>query len=271
MAEFTAIEFRNTEPGIGLLRFNRPARLNAMSLELVEEVHACLAALEAPDRPERVLILTGAGRGFCAGTDLKSSEERHSGSHRAGVAESTQLQRRIADLVAHLRRIPQPVIAAVNGVAAGGGFSLSMAADVRIAAESAQFIASFANIGLSACEMGSSYFLPRLIGLSRAAEILYTGRAVGAKEAGEIGFVSRVVPDGRALEAALEVAKTMLGKSPFGLKMTKEVINQNIDAQGLEAALYLENRTQTLATRTEDFVEAVRAFGEKRPPKFSAS
>lgn len=269
MGDYATIEFRQPRPDVGMLTFNRPERLNAMSLELVEEVHACLSALEDPDEAVQVLILTGAGKGFCAGTDLKRGDDTGDAGFGTGVAASCRLQRRVADMVLHLRRIPQPVIAAVNGVAAGGGFSLSMAADVRVAAASARFVASYINIGLSAAEMGSSYFLPRLVGLSRAAEILYTGRFVEAAEAERIGLVSRVVPDGDVVLAALEVAETMLGKSPFGLRMTKEVLNQNIDAGSLEAAVYLENRTQTLATRTDDFTEAVRAFVEKRPPKFS--
>ncbi|MEY4863658.1 MAG: hypothetical protein RLZ51_1753, partial [Pseudomonadota bacterium] len=166
-------------------------------------------------------------------------------------------------LILGLRRIPQPVIAAVNGVAAGGGFCFTLAADIRIAAQSARFVASFINIGLSAGEIGSTYLLPRLVGVSRAADILYTGREVGAAEAERIGLVSRVVDDGQAVNAALEVAEVMLGKTPFGLRMTKEVLDTNIDAPSLESALQLENRTQQLAVQSDGFKQAIERFNQR--------
>ena len=145
-----------------------------------------------------------------------------------------------------------------------------MACDVRVAAESAKFICSFITIGLSGGDVGSTYFLPRLIGMSRASELLYTGRAMGAAEAERIGYVSRVVPDGESVSAALDIARTILEKSPFGIRMTKEMLNHSLDAGSLEAALYMENRSQTLAVQTGDFREAIQAFHEKRPPNFPA-
>jgi enoyl-CoA hydratase len=265
---YQTINFICPEKGIGLITLDRPERLNAITWELVDEVHECLSEIES-DPSIRVVIITGAGRGFCSGTDLKAGRENPEA--KSDVSTGSRSQRRIGDLVLRLRKIPQPVIAAVNGVAAGGGFSIAMAADIRIAAESARFVGSYINIGLGGGEMGSSYFLPRLIGLSRAAEIIYTGRFVESDEAERIGFVSRVVPDGETLEAALELARAMLEKSPFGLRMTKEVLNQAIDAQSLEAQLYLENRTQTLATQTSDFSESVAAFQEKRKPSYAGS
>ena len=147
--------------------------------------------------------------------------------------------------------------------AAGGGFCFSLAADIRIAAQSARFVASFINIGLSAGEIGSTYLLPRLIGVSRAAEILFTGREVGATEAERIGLVSRLVPDGQSVAAALEVARVMLDKSPFGLRMTKEVLDLNVDAPSLESALQLENRTQQLAVRSDAFIESIERFNTR--------
>jgi enoyl-CoA hydratase/carnithine racemase len=177
-------------------------------------------------------------------------------------------QKRIAEVIIRLRRINQPVIAAVKGAATGGGFALAMASDIRIAGESAKFNNAFINIGLSGTDVGSSYFLPRLIGLSRAAEILYTGRFVDAQEAERIGFVSRVVPDDQLLEAALNLAREMLKKSPLGLRLTKEAINQNIDAPSMEAAIYLENRNQVVCMSTKDMFEALTSFFEKRNPKY---
>ena len=264
MSNYQSLTLERPEEGIAVLTLNRPERLNAFDMPTVREIHACLDEVDG-DRAIRVLILTGAGRGFCAGTDLNPEPQSDGG---AGVGTQSRNQRYIADMVLHMRRIEQPIIAAVNGVAAGGGFSLSMAADIRIAAESARFICSFINIGLSSGDVGSTYFLPRLIGLSRAADLLYTGRPMSSEEAERIGYVSRVVPDGKALEAALETARTLLGKSPFGLRMTKEVLNHSIDAPSIEAALYMENRTQSLAVMTGDFKVAAEAFKEKRQPVF---
>lgn len=259
------------EEGITVLTLNRPDRLNAITWQMVEELHDFYDSLES-DIETRVLILTGAGRGFCSGTDLKAGREKQgqetAADVRASVSRHSRTQRRIADLSLHMRKIPQPIIAAVNGVAAGGGFSLAMACDVRVAVESARFICSYINIGLSGGEIGSSYWLPRLVGFSRAAELLYTGRDLFAPEAKEMGLVSRVVPEGEAVNGALDIARQMVGKSPFGLRMTKEVLNQGVDAQSLEAALYLENRTQSLAVLTGDFQHAAQAFKEKRPPVF---
>ena len=260
---FETMTLTEPEPGVALLTLNRPDRLNAISRTMIDEFHAVLDLLQEHPRA-RVLVLTGAGRGFCAGTDLKQIAA--SGDARPGVEAGFDGQLKLSRIVSGLRRIPQPVIAAVNGVAAGGGLCFALAADVRVAAESARFIGSFINIGLSAGEIGSTYLLPRLIGVSRAAEILYTGREVGAAEADRIGLVSRVVPDGEAVGAALEIARTMLGKSAFGLRMTKEVLDLNVDAPSLEAALQLENRTQQLAVRTDAFVASVEAFALRRRP-----
>lgn len=250
-----------TEPGLAVLTLRRPERLNAISLRLLEEFHQCLDVLDE-SAVLRVLVLTGEGRGFCAGTDLKEAAGRRGGTP-IGVEDGMRVQQRLARVVLRLRRIPQPVIAAVNGVAAGGGFCFALAADIRVAAPGARFIGSFINIGLSAGEIGSTYLLPRLIGVSRAAEILYTGREVDAAEAERIGLVSRVLPPEALLEGASAIARVMLGKSAFGLRMTKEVLDLNVDAPSLEAALQLENRTQQLATRTDAFVTSVQDFASR--------
>lgn len=259
MSEYQTLSLEYPEKHVALLTFNRPQALNAITMGMVDELHAVLDRLE--DEPDtRVLVITGAGRGFCSGFDLKTSSTNGS----LNISNQMRKQRRIADIAIRMRKIPQPIIAAVNGVAAGGGFSFALACDIRVAAASARFIASYVNIGLSACEIGSSYFLPRLVGVSRASDILYTGRDVWAEEAERIGLVSKKVGDGEAVAAAMEIARTMIDKSPFGLSMTKEVLNQTVDAPSLEAAIYLENRTQTLAVGTDDFRETVRRFVEKR-------
>lgn len=277
MPAWNTVTLESPEPGIAVLTLNRPKALNAITYEMIEDFHAALTHLES-DLATRVVILTGAGRGFCAGTDLKAGRESGgagggespSTSDRRGVDVSRiyRGQRRLADLVLHMRKIPQPIIAAVNGAAAGGGFSFSMAADIRVASESAKFIVSFINVGVSAGDVGSSYFLPRLIGLSRASDLMYTGRPMDAGEAERCGYVSRVVPDGQAVPAALEIARVLLAKGPFGLRMTKEILNHALEASSLEAQLYMENRTQSLAVTGGDFQIAIDAFREGRPPVY---
>jgi len=277
---YNTIKYQELEEGIGILTLNRPERLNALNFEMIEELHDLLGELEW-NLDCRVLIITGEGRAFCSGTDLKESSllgyedalpEKYSDLKYLNVDDVAKRkmygQKRIAEVIVRLRRINQPVIAAVKGPATGGGFALAMAADIRIAGESARFNNAFINIGMSGTDVGSSYFLPRLIGLSRAAEILYTGRFVDAEEAERIGFVSRVVPDDKLLETALELAGEMLKKSPLGLRLTKEAINQNIDAPSLEAALLLENRNQVVCMNTKDIFEAFTAFFEKRTPRY---
>lgn len=271
MPKYNTLKFETTEDQIAVMTFNRPDSLNSITWELVEEFHDVLTYMES--NPElRILIITGEGRGFCSGTDLKggrSDKETKKPKDSRPIGTQMRNQRRIADLALHMRKIPQPIIAAVNGVAAGGGFSFSMAADIRIASPNVRFIASYVNIGLGAGEIGSSYFLPRLVGMSRATEILMTGRDVWAEEAERIGLVSRLVDEGEVMNAAFECAQSMLAKSPFGLIMTKEVLNHSIDAPSLESVLYMENRTQSLAVMTQDFKEAVSAFKEKRPAEFT--
>jgi enoyl-CoA hydratase len=162
-----------------------------------------------------------------------------------------------------MRKLPQPLIAAVNGHAAGGGMSMAMASDVILVTPEAAFTPSFVNIGLSGGELGTSYFLPRLVGTTRAAEILLTGRTVSAHEAERIGLVTRLVEEEKLLGEALTTARTMLAKSVSGLRMTKEVLNYNLDAPSLEAAIELENRNQSICCFTADFVNAVTAFSQK--------
>ncbi|WP_181784360.1 enoyl-CoA hydratase/isomerase family protein [Pseudonocardia pini] len=255
---------RMVEPGIGLLELDRPERLNAISPQLLGELHAALAEL-AEDRECRVVVLTGRGRGFCAGLDL---QESHGGDT---VPDRMRLQKRIASLVPALRALPQPVVAAVNGPAAGGGLALALASDVRIAGESARFGNAFVRIGLSGGDVGVSWLLPRLIGASRAFELLLTGRVVDAREADRIGLVSRVVPDADLRESALAVAREIVANSPFGVRMTKDVMWAQLEAGSLAAGIALENSTQIAASETADQTEAARAFLERRPPEFTDS
>jgi enoyl-CoA hydratase len=255
---------------VAILTLDRPECLNAMSFELVDDLHAALDALDA-DNSCRVVILTGAGRGFCAGLDLKalgsaSVSEGITSRPRAGMRS----QAHIAALVPHLQGIQQPVIAAINGPAYGGGFALACACDIRVAADSARMGVQFIKVGLSGCDIGISYTLPRLVGASRAHELMLTARDLEAAEALQIGLVARVVPGSELLDTALEIAATICSYSPFGVSMTKEVMHANLAASSIEAAIHLENRTQILAGTSGDIAEAARAFAEKRPPVFPA-
>jgi enoyl-CoA hydratase len=257
-------------PGVTLLTLNRPDRLNAMSHELVADVHAALDDV-AEDRSCRVLVITGAGRGFCAGLDLKGAGAAPGAEQWGGPATGLIGQQHIARLVPHLRSLRQPVIAAVNGPAAGGGLALALASDIRVAAASARFNVAFVRIGLSGCDIGVSWLLPRLIGASRAWELMLTGRLVDAEEAERIGLVVRVVPDGEVVDAALETASLIVANSPLGVWMTKEVMWSNLETASLHAGIDLENRTQILTSFSADMREAMAAFLEKRPPDFSGS
>jgi enoyl-CoA hydratase/carnithine racemase len=253
-------------PEVAVVTLNRPDALNALTFPLVDELHTVLDAIDA-DNSCRVVVLTGAGRGFCAGLDLKeigpsSRSEGISTGARAGMRS----QEHIAALVPKLRSIQQPVIAAVNGPAYGGGLALACGCDLRIAAESARLCVQFVKVGIGGCDIGISYTLPRLVGVSRAHDLILTARVIDAPEAERIGLVSRVVPDGTTLDAALEIADTLCSYSPFGVVMTKQVMWANVDAPNVESAIHLENRTQILASTTGDVMEAAAAFAEGRPP-----
>jgi enoyl-CoA hydratase len=218
----TSIITEKPEPGITVLRLNRPEKLNAMNLELVTEL---LDALDttAADRECRVLILTGSGRGFCAGLDLAGYGTPPAARGLEGIPAMFATQTHIAGLVPRLRSLPQPIICAVNGAAAGGGLALALASDIRIASQTARFNVAFVRLGLSGCDIGVSWLLPRLIAAN----------------------------------------------SPWGVRMTKEVMWSQLEVSSLQAGIDLENRTQVLSSQTGDMREAVSAFLEKRPPDFT--
>lgn len=243
---------------------DRPASLNAMSATLVTELRDFFGALP-DDRETRVVVLRGAGRAFCAGLDLK---EQSSGAEGGGVPGGLRAQRRISEIVLRMRRAPQPIIAAVHGAACGGGFAMALAADVRIAGASARMNAAFIRLGLSACDVGVSYFLPRLVGASVASELLLTGNFIDAARAERTGLVSRVVPDDELDAAARQMAADMLRNSPLGLRLTKECLAHALDAGSLDAVVAMEDRNQILAAQSADFREGVAAFIQKRDPAF---
>lgn len=264
------IEIEHPRPEVALLRLNRPEKLNALSWELVEELHAALDALDRDNRC-RVVVLTGAGRGFCAGLDLQ--DQSNPGALVAGLSPGPRAgllaQNRMASLIPHMRRIQQPLIAAINGPAYGGGFALALGCDVRIAARSARLCVQFIRVGVSGCDIGTSYLLPRLIGASRAHDLMLSGRAIDAEEAERYGVVTRIAPDGEAVDAALALADELCGFAPFGLFATKQVMWANLDVPNLEVAIQLENRNQVMAGSSGETEEAARAFFEKREPVWS--
>ena len=253
--------------GVRQITLNRPAKLNAMNVTLVERLHGVLDEL-ADDHDCRVVILTGSGRGFCAGLDLTGYGTVPGHGKRGRVQQGFATQQHIASLIPHLRRLPSPVIAAVNGPAAGGGFALVLGSDIRLAAASARFNAAFVRIGLSACDIGTSWLLPRLVGAGRAHELMLTGRIFDADEAARIGLVVDVVPDEVLIERALEEAELVMRNSPMGVHMTKEVMWSALEIPGQQAAIDLENRTQIMVSQTADHPEAQRAFLEKRAPNY---
>lgn len=253
--------------GVRMIMLNRPEKLNAMNVALVLDLYEALDQLAA-DRDCRVIILTGAGRGFCAGLDLGGYGDVPGHEGRGPVQATFAVQQHIAGLIPCLRRLPQPVIAAVNGPAAGGGFALVMGSDVRFAAPSARFNAAFVRIGLSACDIGTSWLLPRLVGAGRAHELMLTGRIFDAEEAARIGLVLEVVPEDELIGRALEEAELIVRNSPMGIRMTKEVMWSALEIPGQQAAIDLENRTQVMMSQTADHAEGMRAFLERRPPRY---
>jgi enoyl-CoA hydratase len=255
------------EPGITEIRLNRPERFNALNAMLVQELHEALAVIAA-DPGCRVVVLTGAGRHFCAGADLHGHGIAPGSDGSGSPQDWMATQEHIASLVPRIRSLPQPVIAGVQGAASGGGFALALACDVRVCAADARFNVAFVRVGLSGCDIGVSWLLPRLIGCSRAFELLLTGRFVDAAEAERIGLVSRIVAGDDLAAEARSVARAIAANSPYGVRMTKEVMWAQLETGSLAAGIALENRTQVTAALTADHREAVRAFLEKRVPQF---
>ena len=257
----------NPQEGVTLLTLNRPEKLNAINVELITELHDAFGAIAA-DAACRAVIVTGEGRGFCSGLDLTGYGTVPGSEGRGQVVSGFATQQHIASLIPQMRALRVPVIAAVNGAAAGGGLALALGSDIRIAGASARFNVAFVRIGLSGCDIGVSWMLPRLIGASRAWELMLTGRIIDATEADAIGLVTRVVPDDQLLDSALETASLIAANSPWGVRMTKEVAWSALEVGSLQAGIDMENRTQILSSFTADSREAMTAFLAKRPANF---
>ncbi len=252
------------------LTLNRPEMLNAINTRMVTELRDYFGGLFEDDSV-RIVVMRGAGRAFCAGLDIREGSARKEEGEFVPYGQGFGFQGYLAEVYIRMRRCPQPIISLVQGAACGGGFSFVLASDIRVAGESAKMNAAFIRIGLSACDMGSSYFLPRLVGTSVASELMLTGRFIHAQRCLATGLVSEVVPDADLEQAAQPYIDEMLATSPMGLRLTKEGLNLAIDAQGLEAAMAIENRNQLMCARTSDAREGMQAFLEKRPPQYTGS
>lgn len=251
----------NVDRGIAWLTLNRPDRFNAANPEMIAELQALFDSL-LTDHQVRVVVLRGAGKHFCAGLDLDDMEQM-----TAGPASAARAQRQYSTLILAMRRCPQPIIALVQGAAAGAGFALALAADVRYAAEGARMNVAMAKIGLTGCDMGISYFLPRAVGASNAAELMMGGRFVDAAKALHIGLVSEVVAPDQLDAVGRQLAEEMIAMSPLGLRMTKEGLNMSQDAVNLDAVIAMEDRGQVICLGRY-MKEGAAAFKEKRPARY---
>lgn len=239
-----------------LVTLNRPDRLNAMDQTMIGELLEYFTGLTAPSAP-RVVTLTGAGRAFCAGLDLKAfAGDPATSTVAAGMA----VQRRLSGIILAMRRCPQPIVCLLNGTASGGGLALALASDIRIATPDARFNAAFIRIGLSGCDVGVSYLLPRLVGSSVAAEMMLTGRFLEAARAERLGLVSELVPREALLETGARLVEELLTAAPMALALTKQAIDTNLAAASLEAAVALEDRQQVLCIATGELERRQAAF-----------
>jgi enoyl-CoA hydratase len=255
-------------PGVALVTLNRPERMNAMAFDVMIPFKETLEQLSY-DNDIRVVVITGAGHGFCSGADLEDPGTLP----RVDGLTLTSIARRalelLDDVILTLRRMHQPVIGAINGAAIGGGLCLSLATDIRIASDGAYFRAAGINNGLTASELGLSYLLPRAIGSSRAFDIMLSGRDVDAVEAERIGLVSRTVPQAQLLDTCYELADRIIGFSRVGVEVTKRLLWSSLDAGSLSSHIDHEGHAQLyVRLTTENFEEAIRARREKRTPEF---
>ena len=243
MADDKTIEYEVTEAGIGVLSLNRPRRYNSINEEMMKELEVFWRE-RLYDLDTHVIVLKGNGeKHFCAGLDMKAVMNL---APDMDTDSFYRFQARLARLTLSMRQVPQPIVCAVHGSAVGLGFSFALASDVRVVSTDARFCAAYINIGLGGADMACSYFLPRLMGAGRAYEFMLTGNVMPAEEAMSLGLVSRVISRDQLMDTAMDLARTMNSKNPMGLRLTKEAINVNIDAGGLESALQVEDRNQML-------------------------
>jgi enoyl-CoA hydratase len=261
------VERSAPRPGVVCLTLTRPEKLNALNQPLVEELQAHLRALEA-DLTCRAVVLTGAGRGFCAGLDLEGFGIMPGAEAVGSTQHAWLVQRSIVALVQQIRRMPQPVIAAVNGPAAGGGFALVCASDIRIASSTAVFSTSFIRIGVTGCDIGTSWILPRLVGAARAHELMLTSRRFDAEEALRIGLVTEVVAPESLQDRVDATLDQLLLAPPMSLALTKQGMWLALEIPSMDVAIEMENRQQVLTQHTADAHEAMASYRGKRAPEY---
>ena len=257
-----------TDPAAPVVTLNRPERRNALSMGLVSDGIEAFRELHR-DRDARVVVLCGAGESFCAGADLKGDDgPAPDAEGRGPVGSVYRTQEHIVDLMMAIHECDKLVVAAVHGAAVGGGLALALASDLRVADETAYFGSVFIKVGLTSCDIGTSYFLPRLVGTGHAMDMMATGRHVEAAEADRMGLLNRLVPAGTHVEAATELAELIAQNNEYGLWLTKRGMWANVDAPSIRHAVELENRQQVLGTFTGNMAEAMAAFVERRDPEW---
>ena len=249
-------------PDVAVVTLDRPEKLNALNFELVEALHQALDDIHRNGQC-RVAVLTGAGRGFCSGLDLSDPNPPEAGGGLEFPRSGLRWQERIAELTTRIQSLRQPVIAAVNGPAYGGGFAIALACDIRVAGPAARFCTQFIKLGIGGCDIGVSYTLPRVVGAGQAFDLILTARTVEAAEALQLGLVSRLAT-GSALDDALAIAETLCSYGKFGVESTKQVLWANLEAASLQAALHVENRSQILASTAGELAVATKAFAERK-------
>lgn len=262
-----AVEFKALDEDVACITLNRPERLNAIDRSLIDGVADALDTLISGEY--RAAILTGAGRGFCAGADLRGGPPWVDPKPDTPALKVTyDAQVRLADLFTRIYDLPIPVIAAVNGVAVGGGLAFALVSDIRVASEQARFGSAFIKAGFSSMDMGTSYLLPKIVGAGTARELMLTGRIIDAAEAYRIQLVHEVVPADDLMPAAMKLARSIADNNAYGVWQTKIGLNAALDAPSLRHAIELENRTQVLSSFTNNPAEAAKAHREKRAPKW---
>jgi enoyl-CoA hydratase/carnithine racemase len=235
---------------------NRPDAMNTLNAPMIAELGAYFTALEA-DRGVRVVVLRASGANFCAGLDLKDMAERFSSLDAAGIYAA---QRSLSRIIIAMRRCPQPIVSLIQGAACGGGFAFALASDIRYCTPDARMNAAFIQVGLSGCDVGVSFLLPKLIGSSVASELMLTGKFLTAERAQSLGLVSQVLDPQQLEGAAADMVKTLLKSAPLGLALTKQGLNANLTASSLEAAVEIEDRQQALLASAPEFMASIRAF-----------
>lgn len=249
--------------GVATITLNRPGRLNALTFEVYRELTDTFAALRG-ETAVRVVVITGAGRAFCSGGDVHDIIGELFARDMQGLLEFTRMT---CELIKNIRTLPQPVIAKLNGTTAGAGACIALAADIRIAGDAAKIAFLFVKVGLSGADMGAAYLLPRVVGLAKATELLYTGDFISAQEAERIGLYNQVVVQDKLNEACAEFASRLAAGPAFALAKTKEMLNREFD-MNLESALECEAQAQAICMQHRDYREAYEAFVAKREPKF---